>query len=334
MPFSGLRLMLGGDVMLGRLVAEHVQGLGPGYPLGLVAPHLRRADVTLVNLECALTSHRRPWTGPRKPFYFGAPPKAVESLTGAGVSAVSLANNHALDFGREGLQEMVELLDRHGVAHVGAGSSSAEARRPAVLDRAGARLGIVAYCDHQPDFAATPSRAGTAFLDLRNRVASRRQLRDDLDELRRLEVEVPIVSLHWGPNMVDRPSPRFVEFAHGLVDDGWALVHGHSAHVFQGVEVYRGRPIVYAAGDLVDDYQVDPKLRNDLGLLFEVVLDANGLQRLGLHPLRIDRCRVAPADGEDWERAAELAVARFRHTGTSLRRDEARLWVEPDGRPA
>lgn len=329
-----VRLVMGGDVMLGRLVADHIAAFGPDYPLGGVASTLRGADLALVNLECAITESSRPWSGAPKPFYFGAPPAAAEGLAHAGIDVVTLANNHALDFDVAGLADTMRLLRAQGIACAGAGRDLTEAMAPVVFERGGLRLGLVAYCDHQADFAARADAPGTAYLDLEEEAGVRERLRADADRLRALGVDWPVLSLHWGPNMVERPSARFRRIAHASVDAGFRLLFGHSAHVFQGIEVYRGAPILYAAGDLVDDYAVDPELRNDRQVLFEVELVGGSVRRMGLRPVLIGRCRVVPAARSDFEAVVERATKLCAELGTRVRREGSQVWVEAGPGPA
>lgn len=315
-------LVLGGDAMLGRYVGAMVRDKGPGYPLGPVARLLQRGDLTIVNLECAMTSSTRTWQGAPKAFYFRAPPEAVRGLADAGVSLVSLANNHAMDFSEEGLLETLDLLRASGIASAGAGEDLAQAAEPAVVERKGMRFGMTAYCDHQADFAAGLEQPGINFLDLGDEKEAVARFREDAAKLRVRGVDWPILSLHWGPNMAERPSRAFRRLAHAAVDAGWRILFGHSAHVFQGIELYRGVPIIYAAGDLVDDYQVDPVLRNDLALLFEMEVNRKGLQRLLLRPLLVGWGQVRPAEGETsaWIRKrAEILCDGF---GTKLQWDD------------
>lgn len=290
-----VKLVLGGDVMLGRLVGRAIARDGPAYPLGPVAHLLRDADLAMVNLECAITASRTKWTGAPKAFYFGAPPAAIGVLTGAGIDLVSLANNHVLDFGVAGLRDTRRALRQHGIAAAGAGDTIAEAAAPAIVERKGIRIGMVALCDHQADFSAQRARPGMAYLDLTDECASLSVFEMRLAALREQGVDWPILSLHWGPNMVLRPSARFRRLAHGAIGMGWKILFGHSAHVYQGIEIYRGCPILYAAGDLVDDYAVDPELRNDRQLLFEMELTRGELRKICLHPVWIHDCQARPA---------------------------------------
>jgi poly-gamma-glutamate capsule biosynthesis protein CapA/YwtB (metallophosphatase superfamily) len=325
-----LRLMLGGDLMLGRLVKQAIRRFGPVYPLAPIASMLRGADLAIVNLECALTASHAAWPGEPKAFYFGAPPEAVQSLVGAGIDMVSLANNHALDFGVEGLLDTLQLLRSHAIGYAGAGAAIDEARAPAVLERKGISVGMAAFCDHQQDFAAQRNRPGTAFLDLSDERAALAVLQAALVPLRRAAIDWPILSLHWGPNMVHRPSARFRRLAHAAIDMGWKILFGHSAHVFHGIEIFRACPIIYAAGDLVDDYYVDPEFRNDHQLLFELELTKETLRSINLYPVFIDQCQAHPANREQTRYIAARMKVLCREMGTPLRQDDGKLWITID----
>lgn len=324
------RVLLGGDLMLGRNVKAHLLRFGPGYPLGPVAPLLRAADLTLVNLECALTASVQRWPGLPKAYYFGAPPQAIDTLTEAGIDLVSLANNHVLDFGLQGLHETLHLLTAHGIRTAGAGADLDAALAPAIIDCRGVQFGMVALCDHQADFAATRDSPGIAFLDLDDEPAALAALHALLQPLLQSNpaVDWPILSLHWGPNMVLRPSARFRRLAHAAVMMGWKIVYGHSAHVFQGIEIYRGCPIIYAAGDLVDDYAVDPDFQNDHQLLIELHLTRERLQRITLHPIFIEHCQVRPAAGNAWKRIVGRMNVLCKEMGTRVQQGEGAVWIE------
>jgi poly-gamma-glutamate capsule biosynthesis protein CapA/YwtB (metallophosphatase superfamily) len=316
-----LRLMFGGDAMLGRTVHEYIDRLGPGYPLGRIAPLLRDADLAIVNLECAITDSTRHWRGAPKAFYFGAPPAAAMSLAEAGIDAVSLANNHALDMDVRGLLDTLDALDRRGILHAGAGDDLAAARRPIVLERQGLRFGMAAFCDHQDDFAARAHHPGIAYLDLDDEAGALAAFAAALAPLRGQGVDWPILSLHWGPNMVWRPSPQFRKLAHAAIDMGWKMLFGHSAHVFHGIELRNGCPIIYAAGDLVDDYYVDREFRNDHQLLFELDLRGAQLERIVLHPLFIENCSVREADAGQAAWVCRQMRALCTEMGTQLRQE-------------
>jgi poly-gamma-glutamate synthesis protein (capsule biosynthesis protein) len=193
------------------------------------------------------------------------------------------------------------------------------------------RFGMAAFCDHQADFAARRDRAGIAYLDLDDEPAAIAALRDALEALRHAAVDWPILSLHWGPNMAFRPSKKFRRLAHAAIDMGWKILFGHSAHVFQGIEIYRGCPIMYAAGDLVDDYYVDPEFRNDHQLLFEMALGRTALQRIDLHPVFIADCRTQPASAHQSDYIVTKMAELCRELGTEVRRGGGKTWIAGTG---
>jgi poly-gamma-glutamate synthesis protein (capsule biosynthesis protein) len=331
---SALRLLFGGDLMLGRLAGETMLREGADYPLGAVSALLRGASLAIANLECAVCEPAERWHGAPKAFYFRAPPLAGQALRDAGIGLLSLANNHILDYDAQGLLDTLRILDAHGVAHAGAGADLDAALAPAIVERQGVRIGMAAFCDHQADFAAAPAHPGMAWIGLHDEAAAIDAFARALAPLRAQGVRWPILSLHWGPNMASEPSSRQRRLAHAAIDAGWKIVYGHSAHVFQGVELHQGCPILYAAGDLVDDYAVDPGFRNDHQLLFECQLGDDALERIVMHPLFIRRCRVFPANSAQraWiaARMRELCDA----LGTTIDSDGNSLVVEPGmGRP-
>jgi poly-gamma-glutamate synthesis protein (capsule biosynthesis protein) len=325
-----LRLMFGGDVMLGRHVRDVMLRDGVHAPLAAITPLLRGADLAIANLECALTDSTARWHGAPKAYYFAGPPAAGQALLDAGIGMVSLANNHSLDYDVQGLADTLRILDALGIAHTGAGPDLAWALSAAVVACGDVLVGMAAFCDHQPDFAAAHDHPGIAWLDLHDETAAADAFARALAPLHTAGVRWPVLSLHWGPNMVMTPGPHLRRLAHAAIDAGWKIVYGHSAHVFHGIELYRGWPILYAAGDLVDDYAVDKNLRNDHQLLFEVQLGEDVLRRIVLHPVFIRHGRVLPADHTQrtWTYARMQALCR--DLGTTARLDGDLLVIEPD----
>ena len=208
------------------------------------------------------------------------------------MDCVSLANNHALDFGAEALLDTFDHLSAAGIRWVGAGADVEQARRPVELDAGGMRLAVVAFTDHPAEYAAGPDHPGVAYADLRHGAPGWL-----LDTVRAAaaDTDAVLVTPHWGPNFRLSPLPHIRYVAHQLRGAGATLAAGHSAHVFQGVEDH----ILYDIGDLIDDYAVDPILRNDLGLLFLVTL-ARRPVRLEAIPLALDysHTRLAKPAGQ------------------------------------
>ncbi len=315
--------------MLGRLVKEHIQTKGKDYPLGQIAHLITRGDLIIFNLECAITDTSTIWQGPPKPFYFGAPSEAAEILADLGVHIVSLANNHSLDFDFIGLSDTLNYLSNNHILYTGAGDNLEQAQNPAIITCKKTTFAMVAFCDHQEDFKATQSRPGMAYLDLSDEKKTIEQFHNSLEKMQQQAVDWPILSLHWGPNMVDRPSNYFVHLAHAAIDLGYKTIFGHSAHVFHGIELYQGYPIIYAAGDLVDDYAVDAYFRNDHQLLFELILENNKLISIHLHPVFIDYCQTKPASPEQFEYIAKRAQTLCEEMGSTVERiDQKELLIK------
>ncbi|HEX2030861.1 MAG TPA: CapA family protein [Actinomycetota bacterium] len=288
-----ITVALAGDTMLGRGVAERLAEVPPA---ALVAPDLvevaREADLFVLNLECCISERGLPWPDPGKPFFFRAPPAAVDVLAHLGVDAVTLANNHALDFGEDALLDTLAFLDGAGIAAVGAGPDADRARRPIRLAAGEFRMAVVGASDHPSQFAAGPGRPGIAFADLRSGVPS--WVRSAIGEAAE-GADATLLTVHWGPNMVTDPVPHVRRAAEELSRTPATLVAGHSAHVFHGVS----GPVLFDLGDFLDDYAVDPVRRNDLGLLWLATLDERGPRRLEAVPLRLEYCRTRLAEGPD-----------------------------------
>jgi poly-gamma-glutamate capsule biosynthesis protein CapA/YwtB (metallophosphatase superfamily) len=298
--------------MLGRGVGERLAA-DPGHALlaGDVAEIARAADHFVLNLECCISSRGERVPEPGKPFFFRAPPVAAERLAELGVTCVTLANNHALDYGPVALRDTLARLREVGVAAVGAGLDVEAARAPVVLG--GVRL--VAVTDHPSTYAAGVDRPGVAYADLSRGMPSW------LGGAVRPDGDLVLVSPHWGPNMRAAPVPHVRRAATALEAAGATLVAGHSAHIPQGVS---GRTL-FDLGDFVDDYAVDARLRNDLGLLWLVTLDAGGPTRIEGVPLRLRFARTERASDVEATLLLALLEERCAAVGASVRREHDRF---------
>ena len=311
-----------GDVMLGRLIDQlfpvhvhepseariassfaashtHLERYGPSSPWGNTLALFEEADLNIINLETSVTALSRKW--PNKVFNYRMHPQNLEALLPAKISYATLANNHTLDFSEQGLRDTITALKEVGVDFAGAGMSQESAESPATLslpsslkqeDESEAHLlQIWAAADHPADWSNVP---GFSFLDYTPQTRSR--LKKLVQETSRLNSSgsplLRIFSVHWGPNYSWEPSEQIQSLAHFLVDEcGIDIVHGHSSHHVQGVEVYRGKLIIYGCGDFIDDYALTPEYRNDLSAVWRVNLTEEG-QCLKLHSLEIFPTRI------------------------------------------
>jgi poly-gamma-glutamate synthesis protein (capsule biosynthesis protein) len=304
-------LALAGDTMLGRGVGEALRA-DPAVPLVSeeVAARIAQADAFVLNLECCISDRGSPFPDPRKPFFFRAPPVAAERLRELGVDAVTLANNHALDFGPAALLDTIHHLGQAGIRAAGAGADEALAKRPQHFQCGEVCVRLVALSDHPRAFAAGADRPGIAFADLDDGLAEWVEAARPADDS-----DVVLVAPHWGPNMVAEPTTLVLNAASALREAGATLIAGHSAHVFHAV----APGVLFDLGDFLDDYAVNGELRNDLGLLWLVELSAAGVESASALPLALDYCftrLAAPAEREWIVNRLEALCAPF---GTRVR---------------
>lgn len=285
-----------GDIMLGRSIAGTVAARGANYPFAAAAPLLAGADLRFANLELPLTERGRPAP---KDYVFRASPDSAIALKDAGFGVITLANNHMLDYGAEGLLDTVAALDRVGVMHIGAGRDSATAHSPTVATVNGLRVAFLGYINTPNDsrsgwvaesMAAGPSSPGVAWglaESVRRDVAAARQQSD-----------LVIVAMHSGYEYTTAPNDVQRAIAYAAIDAGAALVIGAHPHVLQGIEFYKNAPIVYSLGDFVfdldeDDYR-QPGLPSVLTGVLRVRLGADGVRGLSFQPAILDQRENRP----------------------------------------
>jgi poly-gamma-glutamate synthesis protein (capsule biosynthesis protein) len=331
-----LTLAFTGDVMLGRLVNDRLKTMQPEEAWGDVLPHLAQADLRIVNLECALTSHLDQWMRTEKVFHFSADPEAVRVLQAARIDACALANNHILDYEEQGLRDTLRMLRTAGIRYAGAGANAAEAAAPAMLEArlseeggtTSCRVALLSFTDNEPDFAAGAGHPGTNYLEVSLDEATLARIADGIAQARAQGASLVVFSNHWGANFVEHPSPAFRGFARRVIELGADVYYGHSAHICQGIEIHQGKPILYDTGNFIDDYAVHPLLRNDRSCLFKVMFAQGKLHRIELLPVSLRVAHVALARGEEFDAICarmEMLCAEF---GTKLTRRDDRLVYE------
>jgi poly-gamma-glutamate synthesis protein (capsule biosynthesis protein) len=230
-----------GDVMLdggpGHIITNG------GDPFAGVAAVLRNADLTVANLECSIVKKGRAID---KTFTFRGPESSVPLLKKY-FSAVSLANNHSGDWGRDGFLSELELLREANLPWFGGGANVKAAHQPLVLAVGGKRVAFLGYNDFPPRcFAAGPTTPGVAWLIEKDVVRDIKAARKQAD--------VVLLFLHWGDDLEPVEEPEQQMLARHLIDAGADAVIGGHAHLTQGVEWYKDRPIVYSLGNFVFDY--------------------------------------------------------------------------------
>jgi poly-gamma-glutamate synthesis protein (capsule biosynthesis protein) len=292
--------------MLGRLVNSVLDSNSYAYVWGDTIDIIRNADLSLINLECVISSKGTKWTKTFKLFHFRANPDAIRVLKTALIDYVSLANNHTMDYGEEALQEMLELLDSSGIRRSGAGTNLKEATTPAILEASRKKVAIVSLTDNQPEWEASPSGPGINYFPLSLESYYSDRLESCIADARK-NADIVIASCHVGPHFRESPSSEYVNFAHRLIDLGVDVYWGHSNHMPQGIEIYRGKPILYDSGDFIDDYAIDEYYRNDLSFLYLLDFKETVPKSIELVPTRIHDFQASIALLSD----AELGIKRM-----------------------
>ena len=290
-PDAEIRLDAVGDIMLGRGVGRAIAARSVRYPFEAVQPLLAGADLRIGNLELPLTERGRPAA---KDYVFRAPPSVVEGLAYAGFNVLTLANNHILDYGVEGLLDTLNALDRAGIAYTGAGRTADEAHAPAIISVGGLRVAILSYAntpnDGRSGWVAESTRAGEGTPGVAWGTPD--VIRRDVTAAR-ARADVVVVALHAGGEYLAMPNPVQRELAYAAADAGAALVLGAHPHVLQGIELYNRTPIVYSLGNFVFDLDEDdrrqPGLPTLLSAILRVRLGRDGVRALEVQPVIIDQ---------------------------------------------
>ena len=289
----------------------------------------RSPDVRIVNLETSVTSSDDYWRG--KGINYRMHPNNIPCITAAQIDCCSLANNHVLDWSYKGLAETLEALHSAKVKSAGAGHNRQEAEAPAIMEVAGKGRVLVFACGAQSSgipraWAAADDAAGVNLLtDLSERTV--RRFGDNVRRVKR-RGDIAVASLHWGANWgYDIPREQ-VLFAHMLIDEaGVDVVHGHSSHHAKGIEVYKGKPIIYGCGDFLNDYEGIGgynEFRDDLAVMYFVCMEAASGTLVALHmvPMQIKNFRLNRASKPDARWLGDMLSTQGSRFGTRVEMDE------------
>lgn len=296
-------LAAAGDVMFDRGVRSAMAVHGADWPLSAVADAFRGAGIGFVNLETALaTSGERI---PGKGIWFRSDPSFAGKLRGAGVNIVSLANNHALDYGRDAFAATIDALDAAGVAVSGGGRNMQEARRPAIVRSGGITVAFLSYSELAPvfwswsnpqTFMAGPATPGIPGWNVEQILSEIRRTKSMCHHV--------VVSFHWGDEYSRIPHERQVKLGRAAIDAGASVVLGHHPHVLQPVEVYHSGVIFYSLGNFVFDQK---RAYTRDSIIARLALTPYGVDSVQLIPALIEDCQPRPLRGLE----ARAALARF-----------------------
>lgn len=279
---TDVAVVMTGDVMLGRGVAEYIKRRGADYPFELVRPEILRADLAIANLESPLTRDCR--SAAEKKYVFHGDPKMAGSLARAGFDVVSLANNHAADCGPNGIDDTVAALRDARIAGLGNGGTT-------IIESRGVKIGVAA-------FSSVPG-ADSNVADSESVAATVIALRAKSDAV--------IVSFHWGTEYSPVPDDTQRRLAQAAAESGADLIVGHHPHVLQGFEwitTKEGRKtlVAYSIGNFVFDPPSRIVRETAESLILTARFGRDGLRSAEIRPVVIEGRRPRPA------RTAEAAV--------------------------
>ncbi|HZB64876.1 MAG TPA: CapA family protein [Nitrososphaeraceae archaeon] len=294
-----MQILFAGDVMLGRLVNKVLANAQFTYVWGDTIDIIKRADFSLINLECPVSSKGKEWNKTFKVFHFRANLDAIQVLNSASIDYVSLANNHILDYDIEGLLDTLDILDKNNISHSGAGRNLKEAVKPAIIEKKlkpkpsnnhdsyynvdneevnnnnsknTIRIGLISLTDNEPEWEAKYDLPGINYIPTTLDPDTYYYRLQNYIENAKKQSDLVIVSSHVGPHFRETPSMKYVNFAHKIIDFGADIYWGHSNHMPQGIELYKhndnNKIILYDCGDFIDDYAIDSNYRNDLSFIF------------------------------------------------------------------
>jgi len=285
-----------GDIMLAGSGENIYRKNGYDYPFDATRNTLKQGDLVIGNLETPITSSGVEFK--EKKFRFKADPKAALALRNAGFTHLSLANNHILDYGEDGLRQTLAALDTNSIIYSGAGMDLAAARKAEIVAINGVKVAFLSYSlTHPKEFFAGAETAGTAPGYLQFFTADIKQAKKNADCV--------IVSFHWGEEGLEKPKPYQITTAHKAVDAGADIVIGHHPHVLQGVERYKDGVIFYSLGNFAFG---SISKSSDVSMIARITFDGS-VKEVEILPLNVlnSQVRFQPRLLKD---AAAKAVAK------------------------
>jgi poly-gamma-glutamate synthesis protein (capsule biosynthesis protein) len=239
-----LSITAAGDIAFNDDIIQKLRG---DDPFRFVRNEIVSSDISIANLECVLSDEGKPsrtWVNIRS--------KTASAEYLKIFTILCLANNHILDYGSEGMNNTINVLNKNGILTLGAGSNYQEAIRPLIIKRNSLKVGVINFAESRPNQRYFRSEW------LHKPGPARYYEKYVLEQIRKLKntVDIVIASIHWGVEYVYFPSPQQQTLARKLVDNGVDLIIGHHPHVIQGIEKYKNGLIFYSLGNLIFDFSI------------------------------------------------------------------------------
>ena len=339
-------LMAVGDVMIRR---DRPETIFDG-----VRSTFAQADLLLGNQEGPTTDRGDPLLGKLQigSRHVRGDVRSAAVQAAAGFSAMTLANNHMMDFGAAGLEQTIELLREHGIAHAGGGANLEQARRPAILQSKGVKIAMLGYTTVYPaaGYPAGPEAPGvatlrvdTAYMPQENHfyqpasppiivgIPDPAAMDGLLDDIRRAkqQADLVVVQFHWGvAHQYGRISGYMKEMGRAAIDAGADLILGNHSHQLFGFEVYRERLICYCLNHFALEMYQDWRGWCD-AVILKAEIENRRFSRLSLLPVRIDRETHNPmiASGAEWQSIRRDVEDMSQEFGTTFTEEDGELVI-------
>lgn len=278
-----------GDLLVNEYVSGITEREGYDYLYRQALLYLSMPDLTAGNLEYPVTEREEPVTG--TPYVFKGAPETLPSMRDAGFDVLSLANNHALDQGVEGMLDTMKHLDEAGIAHMGAGRNDKEAFAPVIKEARGIKVAYVGISRVIPfvEWKADKNVAGVAETYETTRAVKA------IAEAKK-QADIVVVMVHWGKERTDMPEPYQTDFGRQYIDAGADLVIGSHPHVLQGFETYKGKWIAYSLGNFI--FTSYPKEKAGETGVLDALCTKDGDCELTFHPMFTTAAQPTPLEGE------------------------------------
>jgi len=292
-----IKLLFVGDMMFDRGVARHADNAGMESLFRGVQGLLEGNDAVIGNLEGTITSEPSIAQKDHTILHFTFDPAYAALLKGVGFTAVSLANNHALDFYAGGFEETKKNLDDAGLLYFGSPNNDTATSLSTSFMIHGKNICLVGYHDL---YTFDPTSALAEISALRGDLAESHSAKPKCDFI--------VLFAHWGDEYELVQSPRQVELAHGFIDAGADLVIGSHPHVVEPMEIYKGRAIFYSLGNFIFDQGLS--FWTEHGLAVKVSLSvSSGEMKFTLIPTALNHAEASVASPEDAAKVLKILGA-------------------------
>ncbi len=316
---AGISFCAAGDVMLDRGVKNRIDGDGKDFIFEKTAGFIRLKDISFCNLECPVSTRGKRKAGG---YAFRADPVNLSIVKKCGFKVVSLANNHMMDYGEESLTDTFKYLDAEGITYAGAGQNREKARAFVIKEVRGVKVAFVAdlnmptIVEEVPEDPALPQPS------------QKRSMVELTAEIKKakLAADIVVVSFHWGVEYTHNPQAYQKRLARACIDAGADMVLGHHPHVMQGIEIYKGKIILYSMGNLVFD-QV--KVMTSRTFIFACEFFKNGtIKNAFITPVQIVENRPVFARGAVAQEIRALMMKISKGFGTKFEEKDGRLYLQ------